>query len=631
MPFSDHRHEFTPEAIRKRMTQHMLHLWGVKSLSSIDPFARLVMETLAGELHKVSHELLNAEVGLLNRLAGLLTPDLLTVPRPAHGVAWVQPADATAYMAPTESLFFTKRVASKPYGELDTRRDIFLSAVDTVKLLHGRVAYLAAGNALYKTDDEGDKHLAHHTDKNRKLPAHSLWLGLEMHPELTSLDRLGLYVELPHIAEPEPLFDLLQLGRWSLNEQPLAAHPGLCYDPAPGQPLPRADVPSQLLADTSLDRLLELDVKTTYRSQFVHLRQPEQPDLAAQATPHPPLFADYFAAPVLEELAAQPLLWLHVALPANFSEEVLARLNVRLNALPVMNRRLHRLTYRTRVMHNILPLPVDVRETFLAVRSLIDSRNRVFTPFPLREAERLDTGHYTVRRSGVERFDARDAQEQLRYLLEVLRDEAVAFSAYGYDTVQMEAQNFSQRVNNLERLLTKQDGAVRELPHYLLVSPHEDFDTLEVSYWTTDCEDANNLRAGTELQPYDITYLAGHQPVLLTATTGGQNRLRAANQLDAYRYALLSHDRIVTNEDICAFMKAELGPLLGHVSISKGVMVGTPAKQGFVRTVDINLMPAADAVLSQEEWERLCNSLKTKLVSRSAQVSQYRLFVSSAG
>jgi hypothetical protein len=630
MPFSDHRHEFTPEAIRKRMTQHMLHLWGVKSLSSIDPFARLVMETLASELNKISHELLAAEAGLLSRLAGLLTPDLLTVPRPAHAVVWVQPADAVAYMAPTESLFFTKRVASKPYGELDTRRDIFLSAVDTVKLLHGRVAWLAAGTALYKTDEDGDKQLAHRTDQKHKLPPHSLWLGLEMHPELTSLDRLGLYFELPHVAEPEPLFDLLQLGYWSLNGQPLDAQPGLCYDPAPGHQLPRADAPSQLLADTSLDRLLEQDVKTTYQNRFVHLRQAEQPDLAAQATPYPALFADYFAAPVLEELAAQPLLWLHVTLPANFSEDVLARLNVRLNALPVMNRRLHRLTYRTRVMHNILPLPVDVRETFLAVRSLIDSRNRVFTPFPLREAERLDTGHYTVRRSGIERFDARDAQEQLRHLLEVLRDEAVAFSAYGYDTVQIEAQHFSQRVNNLERLLTNQNGAVRELPHYLLVSPHEEFDTLEVSYWTTDCEDANNLHVGTELQPYDITYLSGHQPVLLTTTSGGQNRLRAANQLDAYRYALLSHDRIVTNEDIRAFMKAELGPLLSQVTISKGVMVGTPAKQGFVRTIDINLTPAESALLSQEEWESLCDGLKSKLVSRSAQVSQYRLFVSPA-
>lgn len=628
MPFSDHRHEFTPEAIRKRMTQHMLHLWGVKSLSSIDPFARLVMETLASELNKLSHELLTAEVGLLSRLAGLLTPDLLTVPRPAHAVVWVQPADVVAYMAPTESLFFTKRLASKPYGELDTRRDIFWSAVDTVKLLHGRVAYLAAGNALHATDDEGHRQLAHHTAQRRKLPPHSLWLGLAMHPELTSLDRLGLYVELPPGAEP--LYDLLALGQWSLHGQPLAAHSGLCYDPAPGQPPPPAEAPHQLLAATSLDRLLEQDVKTTYHNRFVHLRQAEQPSLATQATTHPPLFADYFAAPVLAELAAQPLLWLHVTLPASFSEEVLSRLQVRLNALPVLNRRLHRLTYRTRVMHNILPLPVDVRETFLAVRSLIDSRNRVFTPYPLREAERLDTGHYTVRRSGIERFDARHAQEQLRQLLEVLRDEAVAFSAYGYDTVQLEAQQLNQRVSNLERLLTNQNGAVRELPHYLLVSPHEEFDTLEVSYWTTDCEEANNLRAGTELQPYDLTYLAGHQPVLLTTTTGGQNRLRAANQLDAYRYALLSHDRIVTNEDICAFMKAELGPLLGEVRISKGVMVGASAKQGFVRTIDVSLTPATDALLSAEEWQSLCDNLKPKLLSRSAQVGHYRLFVSPA-
>jgi hypothetical protein len=49
-----------------------------------------------------------------------------------------------------------------------------------------------------------------------------------------------------------------------------------------------------------------------------------------------------------------------------------------------------------------------------------------------------------------------------------------------------------------------------------------------------------------------------------------------------------------------------------------------------VRTIDINLTPAESALLSQEEWESLCDGLKSKLVSRSAQVSQYRLFVSPA-
>lgn len=627
MPFSDHRHEFTLQAIRKRMTQHMLHLWDVKNLSSIDPFAQLMMEALAGELHKLSHEVVTAEAGLLGRLASILTPDLLTMPRPAHAIAWVQPADAVTYMAPAESLFLSKRIASKPYGELDSRRDIFFGAVDTVKLLHGRVGRLASGNALYTTDEAGNKHVAHRTSRSPKLPPHTLWLGLDMHPDLTSLDRLGLYVELPHVANAEVLFDLIPLGRWAMNGQPLATYSGLCYDPEPGSLAASPGAPQQLLDVTSLDRLLEQDVKLTYHARFVHIRQPEQFQLADQATAYPALFADYFADSVLAELAASPLLWLQVTLPANFDESVLAQLNVRLNALPVVNRRLHRLTYRTRVMHNILPLPVAAHETFMAVRSLIDSHHRIFTPYPLREAERLNAGHYTVRRSGIERFDARDAHEQLNCLLEVLRDEAVAFSAYGYDNVQLEAQRLTQQIANLERLLANQGGAVRELPHYLLVSPHEEFDTLEVSYWTSECEDGNNLRAGTELQPYDIAYLAGQPPMLLTTTTGGQNRQRAANQLDAYRYALLSHDRIVTDEDICAFMKTELGSLLGAVSISKGVAVGTLAKQGFVRTIDVNLVPAAGALLSPAEWQDLCNGLEAKLSSRSAQVSQYRLVV----
>ncbi|OUJ74799.1 type VI secretion system baseplate subunit TssF [Hymenobacter crusticola] len=625
MPFQDKRKQFTLDAIRQRMAQHIMHLWGVKNLQSLDPFVRLVMDALASELNKLSQEFIDSEAGLLDRLASLLTPDLLTVPRPAHAVVQVQPADPVAYIAPTESLFYTKRFASKPYGELDTRHDLFLSAVDTVKLFQGRVAWLAAGETLFRLDPALGKLPEGFTGQDRKLPAHTFWLGVALHPDITSLDRLGFYLELPHVLEAETLFNLLHLSHWSLNSQPLDMRPGLCYDPQPGENNPLADDPRQLLAGYSIDQLLEQDVKNTYHNRFMHLRRTGNIDLAALTSGYPATFAEHFSPETLELLRAEPMLWLQVTLPANFNETVLSQLTVRLNALPVMNRRLRRLTYRTRVMHNILPLPVGQMETFLTVRTLLDSRNRVFTAHPLRQADQVASGSYSVRRSGIERFDARDAREQLHYLLEVLRDESVAFAAYGHDTVQLEAQRLTQQINQLERLLTQQEGAVRELPHYLLVQPYEEADTLEVSYWTTDCEYGNNLQAGTALQPYDITYLLGSESILLTTSTGGQNRRGAASQLEAYRYALMSHERLVTSEDIRSFVLVELGHLLTDVSIRRGVMVGDSAKQGFIRTIDVCLTPAPDCMLREADWEVLCAGLKTKLVSRSGQVSPYRI------
>ena len=625
MPFSDQRQQFTHEAIRKRMTEHIMHLWGVKNPNTLDPFVRLVMDTLANELHKISHEYLSSEAGLLTRLAGLLTPALFTMPRAAHALVQVQPADPVAYMASTESLFLSKRFASKPFGELDTRHDIFLGAVDTVKLFRGRVAWLAAGSGLHTTDAQLGKQLHSRALPGRQLPAHALWLGLDLHADVPSLDRLGFYLELPDMPAPGALLNLLPLSRWSLNGEALDARPGLCYEPEPDRFDHGEDLPDPLLTDLDLNQQVEQDVKNIYHNRFMHLRQPGRPSLPAQTQAYPEAFSACFPETVLANLAKQPTLWIRVDLPAQYGEQVLDQLNVRLNVLPVMNRRLHRLMYRARVMQNILPLPVGPRETFMAVRSLIDSHHRVFNTYPLRNPDHLTPGHYTVRRSGIERFDARDAQEQLHYLLEILRDESVAFSAYGHDTVQLAAQQLNEQIRHLEQLLQQQEGVARELPHYLLVNPYEKFDTLEASYWTTDCEDGNNILAGTHLQSYDIAYLLNEETMLLTTTTGGQNRPQLANQLAAYRYALMSRDRLVTNEDIRSFAQLELGGLISAVHISKGVTGSGSTKQGFVRTIDVCLTPAPTSQLNDAEWEQLCESLLTKLHSRSGQVAHYRV------
>ncbi len=629
MPFSDQRQQFTHETIRKRMMEHVMHLWGVKNPNSLDPFVRLIMDTLANELHKISHEFLGSEAGLLNRLAGLLTPDLLSMPRAAHALVQVQPADPVAYMAPTDSLFLSKRFASKPYGELDTRHDIFLSAVDTVKLFRGRVAWLAAGNGLHTSDAQLGKQLHSRALPGRPLPPHTLWIGLDLHADVPSLDRLGFYLDLPDVPAPSELLSLLPLSRWSLNGHVLDAHPGLCYEPEPDRVDPSTNAPEPLLADLDLNRQVEQDIKSIYHKRFVHLRQSGRPQLPAQALAYPEAFADCFPEAALAGMAKQPTLWIRVDLPTHYDAAVLDQLNVRLNVLPVINRRLHRLLYRARVMQNILPLPVGPRETFMAVRSLIDSHHRVFNAYPLRYTDHLTPGHYTVRRGGLERFDARDAQEQLHYLLEILRDESVAFSAYGHDTVQLAAQQLNEQIHHLEHLLAQQEGTTRELPHYLLVNPYEKFDTLEASYWTTDCEDGNNILAGTTLESHDIAYLLNEETTLLTTTTGGQNRPQMADQLAAYRYALMSRDRIVTNEDIRAFAQLELGSLVSAVHISKGVMNSQSEKQGFVRTIDVCLTTAPTSQLSAAEWEQLGDSLLTKLNSRSGQVAHYRVLRTS--
>ncbi|TDN38648.1 hypothetical protein E4631_22270 [Hymenobacter sp. UV11] len=630
MPFSDQRHEFTQAAIERRMRAHVQQLWGVNALEELDPFVRLMVQALARELHDIGDKFITAETGLLRRLAALLTPVPLAAPQPAHALVQVHPATPTAYLSPTESLFAYRRVASKPYGELDVNHNTFLSAVDTVKLFDGRIAWLAAGQRLYAGDPSPGSAKAgspaFRTEPGRALPAYHIWLGLELHPALVSLDRLSFHFELPPALDHHPdYYSLLEFSEWAWahNSQPLHAQPGPGYKLAPET--------NALLSDQDQNFQQEQVVKAAYHAQFMHLQWAAGMELPPAS--YPPEFEQVFPPAAAQALQPQPLLWVRVKLAAHFSEALLDQVQVRLNVVPMLNRRLHRLRYRTREMHNILPLPLGPRELFLAVQTLLDSQQRILANRSLQPGSAAGPGTYFVRQSGIERFDARDAREQLQALREVVRDEAVAFAAYGQDRVMLEAQRLNAQIDNLQRLLEQQEGSRAELPHYVIVAPHADADALEVRYWASDGALGNDVAAGTPLKSYDIFSLVNERTLLLTPTRGGRNRLEANDQLEAYRYALLSQNRVVTLEDVKAFVKARLGPLAQHIVIRKGYEVSLTPGQGLLRTVEVVITPAspatglrtASAALDAQAWTMRCESLAAELRRHAGPLVPYRV------
>jgi hypothetical protein len=643
MPFSDQRHNFTQAAIERRMRDHVQQLWGVSTLEELDPLVRVMVQALARELHDIGDKFIDAEVGLLQRLAALLTPVPLTAPQPAHALVQVHPAASTAYLDPTESLYVNRRVASKPYGELDVNHNTFLSAVDRVKLFDGRIAWLAAGRHLYACDAvAGNAKAAQpsfRTDSDRPLPAYHLWLGLEINPAVVSLDGLSFHFELPavlsHRQQAEEnaqqirradYYALLEFSEWAWahSGRPLQSQRGPGYE---------FDLGSRALSsDQSMSFEQEQAVKAVYHSQFVHLQCDDSIDLLAQQSTYPPEFADAFPA-ATPALQAQPLLWLRVKVAAHFSESLLDQLQVRLNVVPMLNRRLHRLRYRTREMHNILPLPVGPQELFLSIHTLIDSQTRVLANRPFQAGKATGVGTYFVRHGGIERFDARNAREQLRGLVEVVRDEAVAFAAYGQDRVMLEAQRLNDQIDNLRLLLAQQEGNVAELPYYVIVAPHADADALEVRYWASDGALGNDVAAGTPLKSYDIFTLVNEKTLLLTTTKGGRNRLEADEQLEVYHAALLSQNRVVTPEDVKAFVKARLGQLVQSILIRKGFEVSLVPGQGLIRTVEVVLTPAlptakqvpADAAADADSWHIRCENLTTELRRHVGSLVSYRV------
>ena len=214
--------------------------------------------------------------------------------------------------------------------------------------------------------------------------------------------------------------------------------------------------------------------------------------------------------------------------------------------------------------------------------------------------------------------------------MEALRGESSAFSAFGLDNITTPIKEISQRIAIIE---LKTEGIINnavELPNYVIVKPHEGKDLMYVDYWSTLAEAANNLKAGSKLQQFSGSNVRADAIFLLTATTGGRSRLKADERLNAFKYGLMTRNRIITREDISNFCCYELGSRVTGVTVTKGFEMSAHPSQGFNRTIDVTISPSTTAQ-NHEEWQILCEELRLKLQTRSGMSNHYRVFVKEAG
>jgi hypothetical protein len=291
-----------------------------------------------------------------------------------------------------------------------------------------------------------------------------------------------------------------------------------------------------------------------------------------------------------------------------------------------MNRQLNDLKYRLKGGSNIIPLNTEGIEQFLAVKELSDESHS-YLETPYRKTDEELTGTFTIRTGGVERFDVRNAKEYISYLLELLRSESAAFAVYGYDFIASILKEMNQRIALMEQKTSSLAATASEVPHYIIVKPFEGNEMMYVDYWTTLAEGANNIRSGTKLQQFKGSNIRSNALYLVTTTLGGKNRLKPEERLNAFRYGLITRNRIVTKEDIRSFCYYELGDRVSSVEITRGIEMSAHSQQGFTRTIDVALFPSQTDNLDRSAWNILCIQLQSKLELRSGISNRYRILL----
>lgn len=606
--------KYNKEIIRNRMLKFAAAFWGVKKAENFDPVVKLLIESLSNELYKLNEEFSDIETRLLEKTARMLTPGILISPTPAHAVVHASPVEVEYQLKKDTGFYYENHSASKSKkGSLS-----FYPTCQTV-VRNGDVKYILCDDLLFSVHKDLSKTMISRLGKKTE-EAHCIWFGLELDSQITNLKDVSFYLNFPNITDSYEYLYLLSCTEWFLNGKQVTVERGI-YEVTDNL----RNAAMSFFSNYEIANVIDMTTTGLYKNNYLTITQ----DIPVSENEKKTI-PEHLSA-ILPEKAAQmmdtPLLWFKVQFPSNFKSEILEDIQLGINIIPVENKKLYEKNVDVNDLFGLIPLTTEENEHLLSVYSVTNSKGEPFHELLFNTGQDERYGTYSIRRGGCERFDSRSAKDLLCYLTDLLSDETSAFGSLPSTKL----RNLTQQ---MELLITQMKQAAdnireyREMPYYVMVDQLKGKDRITVRYWVTNCENANELRAGSELVPNVGTYLKQKDLVLVSSTYGGRQEPKFDERIELYRYELTTRDRILTNDDIANFCKKELGELLQSVEIRNGVAISNMPQEGLIRTKDIYLVPTSD-LKSHSQAELIKKDLKTKLMDKSPDTFNYRLFIRS--
>lgn len=599
------------DAIRQQMFEHISTWWGIRSVEELDPIVLMLIEGLASELYTIRQELKDSHLRIIEKISGLLSPSVLTFPKPAHAIARadiIEPICHIDKYTRFQIKNLPQEIQSYGVDKLD-----FVPVAD-VRLVSAQINYLVCERRLYKTNDSGGKELLAQAEILDERINHTAWIGLQIDPEIDTLSGISFYLDFPHTDKKFEKYSLLPYTEWSYAGNPIEMESGLPVRNKENQAYSIFD--KYALLEQADKYIMEL-----YRLQFLTVTS----DLKVCALVYEPLPAeirDIFPEKAVSTLV--PSIWIKVVVPPHIFADNLYDLTVNVNCFPVANKILFNTINHTQEYTGIFPLKTSNHTYFLSVEKVSDSYNHAYKLIPYTTEYGKETGVFTLKQSGMERFDERSAKIYLERILDLLRSEKMAFTSIEMDSLRNVVNRLDDNLKDMEAKYKAVRVKGLEDPYYLLLNAFHTNETIYIDYWGTNAELANGIKSGKTLTPTQTLSIRNGSCKLLKMSSGGKSAPTSIQKLDVYRYTISSHDLIVTNENIVNFLKMELNEKITQIDIKKGVAVSSKPHEGFVRTTDIYLTatPGYEDIIRQMETELL-----TQLKNKSPDIYNFRIFL----
>ena len=566
---------YTKESIKSRMFNRAAALWDIRDVDSLDPLVKLLVESLASEIFKLSGEIQDIENRILEKLARVFTPSHMLSASPAHTVVHARAQSGTCPVNnQTEFLYKDPQFMRRH----SLRRLVFTPVCQTT-LIDGDIVHMIGNGRFYNMNSKNGKEHIANAIQSDPIFNNTVWLGLECGRHIKSLKDLSFYFDLPFMGnDKEGFFRLLNYGKWSHAGESIGMLPGLQK---------AEDITKSPQGESYGRGYLDRRIVAIYDCRFQTIAD-ELLMKSLQAAILPKELEHLFDTSLTSSL--MPVIWIKLELPPAFDHKTIDQLEVQVNCVPVTNIFLKAITGEVTPLLKIVPLSKDDNEFFLSVKSVTDSDDKTYKQV----REHIDDpvsveGTFTVRRGGTERFNAINAKDYLIRLMELFRDESVAFSSTNKDILEQNAGDLLEMLSEFEQKMSLNEDD-REQTSYLILGNNNKKANLSIKFNLTNGEIANNIRAGDLLGVPEMSDIEPSSVYFVTGTRGGGRSLSENRQKDMYKYMLTSHGTIYTRDDVVTYCNAHFGDYFSSVQVKKGYEVSSLPKEGVIKTTEIVLV-----------------------------------------
>ena len=597
------------EVIISRLKKTAAKIWDYRESETegFDPVVDLLFGACASEFERLSTELYISQTRILEKIAQILLPEINLRPHPSYAVIHAKPVVPERLADQTDQFVYEKESRDSSSNKTELKK-IFFSPTSPFRLIDAEVILAATSHEIVSVTGLTREVLF--LSDTYQIPHHNkLWLGLKMTPSIKTLKSISFYFDWFNNPEKTYLLKLLQIAGWFADGKKIETKSGYSYEIEDRYKTTDSDITSFI----DLNLKSEKKINNFFENSFVTVAE----DVLPEKKKYPEEFTSFFSSDALEKLKDE-LCWLEIDFPEVFPAEFLISTFCTPNAFPVLNRRLHNSNrpYTLNADLNIFPILSD--DLFFTIRRITSSNHINYQEVPFKRASDFAPGTYTIRTKGVKRFDERDAYEFVEYLLELLREEYVAFKSIGSSLVEKELNDLLVIINRL-RLNVLKSNEIKSNTHFIIMKS-DIVEDIWLEFWSTTGTFCNNIPGGSTCFHTDFDKKSLR---LLTSTTGGKNPPDQLERTYLFKNELLTRDRLVTSEDIRIFCLSELGNELKEVMVTQKPVAGLNRSTGLQSCLLVQL--AFKNKKSKAETESIVNHMEKSLEQKSSCIYNYKV------